>query len=251
MRKTQTVVVGLLATAALGGTAVAQTAAPSHTVDSSFSPSRAGTAAKPRAVTVKLNISNSRAAGTTASKIEINLSNGLRMNTKGFSICSAGTIEDEGISACPTKSRLGTGTAAAVVNPGAESDDNPATSPSNLRFKNTFFVGGSNFLNIYLVQSGGAVRATLKGTISNGGRRLTIPIPEDLQQPATNVYSALTDIKTTLKGTAGSGAKKHGFFELGKCAGGKVTVTTKLTYVPNPKPPAKTSSTATDTQRCS
>lgn len=250
MRKTQTVVVGLLATAALGGTAVAQTATPSHTLDSSFSPSKAGTTSKPRSVAVKLNISNSRAAGTTASKIEINLSRGLKMNPKGFPICSTSTIEDQGISECPTKSRLGTGTAAAVVNPGAESDNNPATSPSNLTFKNTFFVGGSNFLNIYLEQSGGAVRATLKGTISNGGRRLTIPIPEDLQQPATGVYSALTDIKTSLKGTT-SGSKKHGFFELSKCAGGSITVSTKLTYVPNPNPPAKTTSTASDRQRCS
>jgi hypothetical protein len=249
LRKTQTVVVGLLATAALGGTAVAQTVTPSHTVDASFSPTKAGTATKPRAVSLKLNISNARAAGTTASKIEINLSRGLRMNPKGFRICSTGTIEDQGISACPRGSRLGTGTAAAVVNPGAASDNNPATSPSNLTFKNTFFVGGSNFLNIYLEQSGGAVRATLKGTISNSGRRLTIKIPEDLQQPATGVYSALTDIKTSLSGTAGSGARKHGFFELAKCR--SITVTTKLTYVPNPNPPARTSSTATDRQRCS
>jgi hypothetical protein len=250
LRKTQTVVVGLLATAALGGTAVAQTATPSHTVDASFSPAKAGTATKPRAVGVKLNISNDRAAGTTASKIEINLSNGLRMNPKGFQICSASAIEDEGIAACPPKSRLGTGTAGAVVAPNAASDDDPATSPSPLTFKTTFFVGGSNFLNIRLEQVGGAVRATLKGTISNGGRRLTIPIPGDLQQPAPRVFSALTDIKTSLKGTT-AGARKHGFFELGKCAGGKITVTTKLTYVNNPEPPARPNSTATDTQRCS
>ena len=235
--------VGVLAATAITGTAVAQTA-PSHTVDASVSPSKAGTKKKPRNVTTTLNISNNREAGTTASRIEINLPSGLKMNPRGFPVCSETTITEEGIEACPSKSRLGTGTAAAVVNP-------TSPTPSNLTFRNTFFVGGSNFLNIFLEQSPGDVRAVLKGTITQSGRKLSIDIPEDLQQPAPGVYSALTDIRTKLKGTTGSGSRKHGFFELFDCKGGKGTTTTKLTYVPNPNPPAASSSTATDTSRCS
>ena len=242
MRKTPTLLVGLLATGAIAGTAVAQTAG-SHTLNVGASPSNAGTAKKPANVTFRLNISNNREAGTTASRIEINLPSGLKMNPKGFPVCSETTITEEGIEACPSKSRLGTGTAAAVVNP-------TSPEPSNLTFRNTFFVGGSNFLNIFLQQSPGDVRAVLKGTISNGGRKLSIAIPEDLQQPAPGVYSALTDIVTSLKGTTGSGSRKHGFFELSKCTGNAIRVSTKLTYVPNPNPPATTSSTATDSTPC-
>ena len=242
MRKTPTLLVGLLATGAIAGTAVAQTAG-SHTLNVGVSPSNAGTKKKPANVTFRLNISNNREAGTTASRIEINLPSGLKMNPKGFPTCSEATITEEGVDACPSKSRLGTGTAAAVVNP-------TSPEPSNLTFRNTFFVGGSNFLNIFLQQSPGDVRAVLKGTITNGGRKLSIAIPEDLQQPAPGVYSALTDIVTSLKGTTGSGSKKHGFFELSKCSSNAIKVSTKLTYVPNPNPPATTSSTATDSTPC-
>lgn len=241
MRKTPTLLVGLLATGAITGTAVAQVAG-SHTTNVSISPTKAGTKSKPKAVSLKLNISNDRAAGTTASRIEINLPSGLKMNPRGFPICSEATITDQGVDACPSKSRLGVGTAKAVVNP-------TAANPSNLNFRNTFFVGGRSFLNIFLVQQPGEVRAVLKGTISNGGRRLSISIPEDLQQPAAGVYSALTDIATTLKGTT-SGRNRHGFFELSRCPGRSLKVTTKLTYVPNPGPPAVTSSTATDNVPC-
>lgn len=249
MRKTPTLLVGLLATGAIAGTAVAQTAG-SHSLNVGVSPSDAGTKSKPKAVTFRLDISNNREAGTTASRIEINLPSGLKMNPKGFPICSQATIEDRGVGACPSKSRLGAGTAGAVVNPNAASDDDPSTNTSNLTFKNTFFVGGSNFLNIFLVQTPGDVRAVLKGTISNGGRRLSIPIPEDLQQPSAGIYSALTDIKTSLKGTAGRGSKKHGFFELSKCSGNAIKVSTRLTYAANPQPPAAPTSVATDSTPC-
>ncbi len=242
MRKTPTLLVGLLASGALAGTAVAQTAG-THTLDVGVSPSNAGTTARPANVGLKLNLSNNRAAGTTASKIEINLPSGLKMNPRGFPVCSEATITDEGADACPSKSRLGKGTAKAIVNP-------TAANPSNLSFSNTFFVGGRNFVNIFLQQSPGDVRAVLKGTISNGGRRLSIAIPRELQQPAPGVYSALTDIVTSLKGTTGSGSKRHGFFELSKCTGGKLRVSTKLTYVPNPGPPAARTSTASDTVNC-
>jgi len=183
LRKTPTLLVGLLATGAIATTAVAQTAG-SHTSNVGVSPSDAGTTKKPKAVTLRLGISNNREAGTTASRIEITLPSGLKMNPKGFPICSQAKIEDEGTNACPSKSRLGSGTAAAVVNPNAASDNDPNTEPSNLTFRNTFFVGGSNFLNIFLVQSPGEVRAVLKGKITQSGRKLSIDIPEDLQQPS-------------------------------------------------------------------
>lgn len=244
MRKTPTLLVGLLATGAIAGTAIAQTAG-THTLDVSVTPSKAGTKKKPKAVTFKLDLSNSKESKTTASRIEISLPSGLRMNPKGFPKCPApadATVEFDA-DACPTKSRLGTGTADAVTGP---SDPNPQP----VRFENTFFVGSGTSLTIFLKATEIDFRRVLVGKISNGGRKLTINIPEDTQQPAPGTYAALTDIVTTLKGTAGTGRKKHGFFELSRCKGGKLKVTSKLTYAPNPNPPAAGSSTATDNVTC-
>ena len=245
MRKTPTIVLGFAATLAMAGGAVAQTAAPSHTSKVTI-PSKAGTKSKPKAVSTKLTISNSRASGTTAKRIEIFFDKNIRMNPKGFPTCSASKIENDGADSCPSGSKLGTGTAAAVVNP-------TSPTPAPLAFKNTFYVGSSKSLSIDLVQTSGDVRAVLVGKISKAGgkygQKLSIEIPENLQQPAPGVYSALTDIATSLKGTS-KGSKKHGFFESIGCTGGKYLFQTKITYAPNPNPPSSSSSTNTGSGTC-
>jgi hypothetical protein len=250
LRKTPTIVLGLAATLAMAGGAVAQTDAPSHTSKVTISPSKAGTKTKPKAVSTKLTISNSRASGTTAKRIEIFFDKNIRMSPKGFPLCSASKVENDGSDACPSGSKLGTGTAGAVVNPTGAG----GKAPTPLAFKNTFFVGSSKSLTIFLEQTNGDVRAILVGKISKAsgkyGQKLSIDIPENLQQPAPDVYSALTDIATSLKGTTGSGSKKHGFFESLGCTGGKYSFQTRITYAPNPTAPSKPSSTNAGTGNC-
>lgn len=248
LRKTPPIALGLLASVAFTGGAVAQAPTPSHELQMSVSPSKAGTSKKPKAVTrLKLDIANNQASQTTASKIEISFPKTLRFNTKGFTTCSAAKLEASGPSSCSSKSRLGGGTASAVVNP-------TSASPAPLAFKNTFFVGSATSLNIFLTQTGGDVAKVLIGKISRAGgaygQKLTIAIPADLQQPAPNVFSALSDIETSLSGTTGSGSKKHSFLESTGCSGGKYGFQSKLTYAPNPNPPASSTSTATDTVTC-
>ncbi len=249
MRKSRTIAAGVAASFALGGgVAVAQNAAPAHTLQVSGIATKAGTKKKPRAVGLKLDIRNNRDSGTTASRIEVFFAKNIRINPKGFPTCSASKIEAEGAGACPSKSRLGTGTAEAVVNP-------TSPTPSEISFKNTFFVGPSNTVTIFLEQTEGDVRAVLQGRITSAGggkfgQKLTINIPENLQQPAPGVFAALTEIQTSLKGKAGKGKKRHGIFEATGCTGGLHDFQTRLTYAPNPNPPAAPSSTATDTVAC-
>ena len=247
MRKTPTIVLGLAATLAMAGGAIAQTAEPSHTSQVKVSTTKAGTKKKPKAVGTQLTIANSRASGTTAKRVEVFFDKNIRMNPKGFPTCSASKIETDGPAACPSGSRLGVGTAAALVNP-------TSATPAPLAFKNTFFVGSSKSLTMYLEQTTGDVRAILTGKISNGGgaygQKLTIDIPANLQQPAPGVYSALTDISSKLQGTTGSGSKKHGFFESIGCTGGTYKFQTKLTYAPNPNPPSKATSTNSGSGKC-
>lgn len=247
MRKTPTIALGLLASAAFAGGAVAQAPTPSHTVNVGVSPSKAGTKVKPRAVSFKLAIANNQAAKTTVSKIEISFPKTIKIDPRGFVTCSAARLDAEGPSGCPAKSRLGSGTASAILGP-------TTAKPTPLAFKNTFFVGSATSLNVFLAQTGGDVRKVLLGKISRAGgkygQKLTISIPPDVQQPVPGVYSALSDIATSLKGTAGSGSKKHGIFELNGCTGGKLNFQTKLTYAANPTRPAAAGSTATDSVNC-
>lgn len=249
MRKTPTIVLGLAASIAFAGGAIAQTdTTPSHTVDMTVKPSKAGTKKKPKAVSVKLEISNNKAAGTTASRIEIFTPKGLKINTRGFPVCSADTLINDGPSACPKGSKVGSGTAAAVVNP-------KGANPAPISFTNDLYVASRTSLNLNLIQTGGGdVVKTFPVKIGSAsgkyGQKLTIDIPADLQQPATGIYSALTDITTTLKGTTGKGSRKHGLYELSACSGGKLGFQTRITYAANPAPPAAASSTATDTVKC-
>ncbi len=257
MRKSPLVALGLTAALAAGGSvAVAQDTDPGHTLQVTISPAKAGKKKKKKPVTVGLNISNNVGAGTTASEIVVKFPKTIKINTKNFPKCTLAQIEENGADNCNPKSRLGTGTAGAVVNPGAANDGDPTTNPSELAFKNTFFVGGSKSLSIFLEQTNGdrAIRRLLEAKIGNAGgkfgQQLVIDIPEDLQQPAPGVFSALTDIETKLKGTAGKGKKKHGIFESTGCTGGLYDFQTQLTYVPNPNPPSVSNSEAPDTVDC-
>lgn len=252
MRKSPLIALGLVAAMGTAGTvAVAQeNTDPGHTLQVSVAPSnaKAGTKKKPKTITkVKFSIANNKASGTTASTIEIKFPKTIKFNAKGFKTCSVATLENDGPDACPSKSKLGSGTAAAVVNP-------RSATPAPLNFKNTFYIGGANQLNIYLEQTGGDVRRVLVGKLGNGGgkygKKITIAIPEDLQQPAPGVYSALTDIAASLGATTGSGKKKHGYFQSTGCIGGQYDFQSRITYVPNPDPPKSSSSQAEDTVAC-
>lgn len=250
MRKTPTLALGLVASVAFTGGAVAQAPEPSHTLQISVTPSKAGTAKAPRAVSrLKLAISNDKEAGTTASRIEISFPKTIRFNARGFRICSAVTLDKSGPAGCSSRSRLGGGTASAVVNP-------TSATPTPLKFRNTFFVASATRLHIFLEQTNGdrAVRKVLVAKIGNAGgkygQKLTIDIPRDLQQPADNVFSALADLGTSLSATAGTGSKRHSILESRGCLGGQYDFRSKLTYVPNPNPPAASTSTATDTVSC-
>ena len=252
MRKSRTVAIGLVAALGFGagGVAVAQeNTDPGHTLQVQVSPSKAGKKKKPRAVGVKLNIANNKAAGTTASRIVVRFPKTIKINTKNFKKCSPDDIEQQGAGDCHPNSKLGTGTAGAILNP-------RGANPQPLNFKNTFFVGSSKSLSIFREQTNGdkAIRKVLEAKIQSAGgkygQQLSISIPGDLQQPAPGVFSALTDIVVSLKGTAGKGKKKHGIFESVGCTGGLYDFQTELTYAPNPNPPAVSESEAPDTVDC-
>jgi hypothetical protein len=218
----------------VAGIAYAQTPAPSITATGSVSPTKSGTKSKPKPVTLKLSVTNSAESKTTAKSITITLPATLKASTKGLTQCTA---SDDALTQNPDvckSSVAGKGSAKALLNPFA-------TSPAPLAFTVTPYVGK----NEILFRLSGAADAVLHGKIS--GRKITIAITPELQQPAPGVYSALNGLETTISKKKGSAS----LISSVGCKSKKHTIGVAVGYAANPNPPAASSASAKVDAKCS
>jgi hypothetical protein len=225
------------ATLALGaaGIAYAQTPAPSIEASVGTSPGKAGTKSKPKNVTFKLSVKNDPASRTTASKITITLPSTLKLSTSGQTLCKA--ADDEIVSsngAVCKKSNVGKGTASAVI----------LSNNTTVNFKVTPLVAKKEVL-FFLTSSQIANKYVVHGKIS--GRKMTITIPPDVQQPLQGLYAALIDINATL----GKKKGKNYLFSTTGCKSKKHKVGVKVDYADNPTPPSARSASTTANAKCS
>ena len=251
--------VGGLAAVALAAPAVAlaQTPAPEVTISGKVTPSRAGTAKKPKAAAFKFAATNSAASQTTVSTIVLDLPKGVRLDGSGLPACRAS--EPQQIGSC-RKAKLGVGVAyASFVNKAAVAPDCVRTkgtaSPSCITFDNTFYVGGKSVLTVYLAARApfSAIQTVIKGRISAKGRRLTIRIPPSLQKSA-GVFTALQGLsgqfkKVVTKRVRGK-RRTFSFVSTTSCPKGGWTSAATFFYVANPEPPLQAKQSEKATQRC-
>jgi hypothetical protein len=247
LRKTLIAAVAAFSVLAMATVAFAQNPAPVVTVTAKASPSKAGTKKKPKPESVNLVINNSEESKTSAKKIEITFPKTLKLNTTGLPSCSAAKLNAVGATPC-AKAKAGSGNAVANLNP-----DNP----SKLYFKSTPFVAGKNKLAFYLQQTNGengpvndsGVQQALPATITKAGtgQKITINIPANLQQPAPGTFSALLKIVSNL----GLKSGKHSLVTSVGCVKKTHKIGVKITYVPNPNPPATPTGSATANAKCS
>jgi hypothetical protein len=85
------------------------------------------------------------------------------------------------------------------------------------------------------------INATLATASGDYGRKLVVPIPQNLQTPAPNVFATLTSFITSVGGTS----KGSPYVGLKGCSGGKLKFKGTFSYTDG------TSKTATDTVNCS
>jgi hypothetical protein len=244
LRKTLIAALTALTALAMTAVALAQNPAPSIDVSATVSPTKAGTKKKPKSEKVNLTITNSKESKTSASKIQISFPKYLKLSTKGLKTCSVSKLDSQGKAACPKAAKAGSGTAAALVNPSS-------ANPAPLNFDVTTYVADKNLLAFYLEQQGtdSGVQQALpaKITKSGSGQKLTINIPGNLQQPAPGVYSALQQIKNSL----GLKSGKNALITSIGCASKAHKIGVKISYVPNPNPPAASSASDTSKAKCS
>jgi hypothetical protein len=127
--------------ATLATAASAQSDAGSVEATASVSPSKAGTARKPKKATVKFSLKNNVSNATT-SRIVVSLAKDVVIIPGNLTACDKEQLDDQGQSACPSGSKSGSGgTARAVVDPTG------IRLPVN--FKVTTYAGGRSGLLLY------------------------------------------------------------------------------------------------------
>ena len=270
MRKTLIAALAALTALALAAVAMAQNPAPTASLEVSIAPSKVGTKKKPRSGRLELNATTNRESKSTASKIEIWIPKGAKLNTSGLKACSFGKANAQGRAACPAASKAGSGEADALLNP-------YATNPAPIKFVVTAFNGGKlnstdaatlkqqfpnsgslyqkgrQYLVFHLRSDSPEVDQALAGVITKVShklyaQKLTIDIAPNLQQPAANVYSSLQKLETSI----GLKSGKNMLMALTDCPKARENqFQLRLTFVPNPTPPASKTATAIDGARCS
>jgi hypothetical protein len=270
LRKTLFAAVAAITALAIATVAFAKNPAPTASLEVSVAPTKVGTKKKPKNGRLELTATTNRESKSTASKIEIWIPKGSKLSTKGLKACAWGKLNANGRGVCPTASKAGSGSADALLNP-------YATNPSPIKFVVTAFSGGKlssadaaalrtqfpgsgslykkgrPLINFHLSSASPEVDQALAGVITTVktklyGQKLTIEIAPNLQQPATNVYSSLQQLKTSI----GLKSGKHKLLSLTDCPKARENqLQLRFTFVPNPTPPATSTATAIDGARCS
>jgi hypothetical protein len=250
LRKTLIAALAALASVAVAAVALAQNPAPTASLEVAVAPTKAGTKQKPRSGRLEISAQTNRESRSTASRIEIFVPKGVTLSTRGLKKCTTATLNSRGKTACPRASKAGSGEADALLNP-------YSANPAPIKFIVTAFAGGRqngrDVINFYLESESPEVNQALPGVISKVstrlyGQKLSIDIADNLQQPAPNVFSSLQRLETSVALKSGS----RRLVSLTDCPQAREhQFQLRLTFVPNPTPPAATTATAIDGARCS
>jgi hypothetical protein len=215
LRKLVLVAVAATASVALASSAIAQTD-DGVVLDVTAKPSNSGTKKKPGNVSLDFN-AKVNLPGTTVEVIDVLLPKGLKFSGKGFKKCNVDDLLAVGVTACPSGSKVGSpGTANALAG--------PAGAPVN--FDVYPFVQNTSTFAFYLSQQAGPLQSVVFGKITNGGRKLSITIPEELRRPG-GLDATLVGLDQTFKGKAG---KKKYIVSSTSCPKGGWKIGTKLTF---------------------
>lgn len=224
MKKILVAALAALMVVAGAAVAVAQTAAaPQLTV--TVKPVKAGTKKHPKNSSIHFVVVNPDTQ-RTLSKLTITMPKTLQMSGKGFKTCSKAFLEANTAAPCPKGSKIGGGTADAILGV-----NGPPSGQSKFTLSVDAVVGGKKVVYFYL---GAPANSVSVGKIS--GRKLIISVPQAAQEPAPGVFAGLVKLDTTLQGKA----KKHFLISSTGCKGGTDPFKAALTFANNGATPAGT-----------
>jgi hypothetical protein len=221
----------LAALLALATVAFAQQAPLSVQIDGAIKPTKGGKKKKPKNARLQLKFSVNPDSRRTVSTITFYVPRNVKLSGKGFRFCPASQINSQGEGSCPKGSKVGSGTATALLG--------PTLLPQN--FTVGVYAGSKNELALALT---GTISIAFRGLINKAGlpfgQKLTVDIPPQVQQPAPGLFSYITGVDTTIKAKGkakkkkGKKRKKRYFASLTGCPKDRThDVGVQLTYVQN------------------
>ncbi len=208
--------------ALMAAAALALPAAANATVSQDFSlsakPGKASTATKKVPITLNFSTGTKDDSGAqppTTSKAAVYFPAGSVYNGNLFPKCSASSIDAaKSTDDCPAKSIIGSGKAAGLA-PGPITQNDLTIKVANGGGSNVnLFVEGTSPLRIQSNLAGKMTKAT-----GDFGLKLSVDIPQNLQEPAPGVPVAITLFQVKVGGSITKNGVKRGLIEVNKCNG--------------------------------
>ena len=244
---------------AMAAVAIAQAPVVVTITTAKLTPNSAGTPKKPKNGSAEVEFTVNRESNVTADRIEFFLPSNMKLSGKGFKYCPASKINAERTTKnCPAGSKVGTGAATAYAG------------NTRIDYAITIYAGSEKEIAMNL--AGNVTVPALRGIISPGGspygQKITVDIPDEVQKPIPNLYSAITYVKAKLGPATGKTKVTKRVRRNGRLVRRKVTVPTyfvgttgcpsdkthdfevRLRFVPNPNPPAQGDAAAKATGAC-
>ena len=238
MKKLAIAVTGALALAGIGA-GVSSAVDPDITITGSVSPTKHGTKKKPKATKLVVKLRTTPKAGEpafAASDTIVHLGNELQFNGKALKSCSAAQVQADDTK-CPKGSKVGKGVAAGTALGLTENLTVTAyNGPGGNKLE--LLVDGQTPLQIHSV-----IEGVLSSDSSPYGKKLSVHVPETLQQPAPGAYATLVQFDTTINRVLGK--KKKPYVGIQACKDKKVSLGVDYKYTDG-----TTKSTSTTT-KCS
>jgi hypothetical protein len=227
-----------------GAIAVAQSPSAGASITASVSPSKVGTKKKPKPAKLTLEVKNNDSS-QTAKELKIYTPKQIKVNGKRLKYCKQSKLEQNlDPSACPGKSKLGTGTADAIAGVNG-------SAPAPLKFNVTAFLLSKKKIGFLISQQGGAINALAIGTMKKGsggyGGLLDVAIPEIAREYPSGSFNGLVGLKTSLYKKIG----KHSLYSTTGCSSSRtLAFKTVIVFQANPNPPKASTVTALGTADC-
>lgn len=256
MRKLVLMGLTVMTVFALAAIAIAQTSAPAVvTVTGTVTPAKGGTKTKPINASTSIKFDVNPESNSTLAGIDYGIPRSLKISGAGFAKCSATTINNKGETQCPTKAKVGTGAATALLGPGK----------TPIQFTVNVYANGSDGLTLALKQTNGSVQVAFDAKIANN--RVAFTIPSNVQQPAPGLYSYVTSVTANLgpaksvkyikkrvrvKGKKKTIKVKKTYFLVSRigCINNADVIDVKLALANNPNPPAQNPITGNVSKPC-
>jgi hypothetical protein len=238
MKKLAIAVTGALALAGIGA-GISSAVDPAITISASMSPTKHGTKTKPKVTKLVVKLAttpNPADPPFAASDTIVHLGKELVFNGKALKTCSASQVQADDTK-CPKGSKVGSGKAAGTALGLTENLTVTAyNGPGGNKLE--LLVDGSTPLQIHSV-----IEGVLSSDKAPYGKKLSVHVPDNLQQPAPGAYATLVQFDTTINRVLGK--KKKPYVGIASCKTKKVAFGVDYKYTDG------TTKSTTTTAKCS